>query len=248
MASLLVGCGGGATGGSGGGSTSTATGTGGAGGAGTTATSSSTGSGGPSLACANMGKAITALPACTSPAAKAITVPKGCEPAIDGVLYDDEWSDGACFNVAAGDLVVTMKYANDALYLGMSGPPTCGCGMGFYFSPQNGKSFAISVVDDPFNTDGDRSDFTLDASGLKPVANDMTIKVRGPAPMPNPVSYEWQIPYAVLGIQKGSADSFKMAVVHSSATWPEGLSQMNGQVTYADDEPTWAVISAPTWD
>jgi hypothetical protein len=53
---------------------------------------------------------------------------------------------------------------------------------------------------------------------------------------------------AELGIQKGGADSFKMAIVHSSAAWPEGLAQMNGKVTYSDDSPTWAVISAPTWD
>jgi hypothetical protein len=192
--------------------------------------------------------AITALPACAGAATKAITVPKGCEPAIDGVLYGDEWSDGACVNLAAGDLVVTMKYANDALYMAMSGPPTCGCPMQFYFSPENGKNFVVSVFDDPFKTDGDRSDFTLDATGLKPTATNMEIKVRGPAPSPDPVVYEWQIPYSALGIQKGGADSFKMAMVHSSATWPEGLAQMNGKVTYADDEPTWAVISAPTWD
>jgi hypothetical protein len=192
--------------------------------------------------------AVTALPACTAAATKAVTVPKGCEPAVDGVLHDDEWGDGSCFNVAAGDLVVTMKYANDSLYVAMSGPPTCGCGMGFYFSPENGKNFVVSVFDDPFATDGDRSDFTLDDTGLKAKAIDMDIKVRGPGNMPTPVRYEWQIPYATLGIQKGGADSFKMAVVHSAATWPEGLAQMNGKVTYASDSPTWAVISAPTWD
>ena len=198
--------------------------------------------------CAGTGMAITALPACASAPTKAITVPKGCEPAVDGVFHDDEWSDGACFNVAAGDLVVTMKYANDSLYLAMSGPPTCGCGMGFYFSPENGKNFVVTLFDDPFNTDGDRGDFTLDMTGLKPAATNMKIKVRGPGNMPNPVSYEWQIPYTALGIQKGGADSFKMAIVHSSASWPAGLAQMAGKVTYADDSPTWAVIAAPTWD
>jgi hypothetical protein len=193
--------------------------------------------------------AITALPACTSAPSKAITVPKGCEPAIDGVLHDDEWSDGSCFNLAVGDLVVTMKYANDALYMAMSGPPTCGCPMGFYFSPESGKNFVIQLFDDPNNTDGDRTtDFTLDATGLKPGGLDKAIEIRGPGNAPTPVSFEWKIPYAELGIQKGGADSFKMAITHSSATWPEGLAQMNGKVTYADDEPTWAVISAPTWD
>lgn len=256
LASILAGCGGDATTGSGAGgggststSTSTATGAGGAGGS--TATSSSTtstSSGGPSTMCSGTGAAITALPACASAASKAITVPKGCEPAVDGVLHDDEWSDGACFNVAAGDLVVTMKYASDALYLGMSGPPTCGCGMGFYFSPENGKNFVISLVDDPFGTDGDRSDLVLDATGLKPGAIDKAIVIHGPGNQPMPVSYEWKIPYAELGIQKGGADSFKMAIVHSAASWPEGLATMNGHATYASDEPTWAVISAPTWD
>jgi hypothetical protein len=198
--------------------------------------------------CAGAGMAITALPACASAPALAITVPKGCEPAIDGVLYDDEWTDGACFNVAAGDLVVTMKYANDALYMAVSGPPTCGCGIGFYFSPENGKNFVVSLADDPFGTDGDRSDLVLDATGLKPGTVDKSIIVHGPGNQPVPVSFEWKIPYAALGIQKGGADSFKMAITHSSATWPEGLAQMNGKVTYADDSPTWAVISAPTWD
>lgn len=246
---MLVGCGGDTGSSSGGGSTSSATGTGGAGGGGATSSSTtSTGSGGPSALCGETGTAITGLPACSSAAAKAITVPKGCEPAVDGVLHDDEWSDGACFNVADGDLVVTMKYANDSLYLGMSGPPTCGCGMGFYFSPENGKNFVVSVFDDPFGTDGDRSDFTLDMTGLKPAAADKSIVIHGPGNMPVPVSYEWEIPYAKLGIQKGGADSFKMAVVHSSASWPAGLAQTNGKVNYADDEPTWAVISAPTWD
>lgn len=248
LASMLSGCGGDAMSGSGGGSSSSSssTGEGGAGGGGTTSTS--TGSGGPSTACPGMGMAITALPACTAAATKAITVPKGCEPAIDGVFHADEWGDGSCFNVAAGDLVVTMKYANDALYMGVSGPPTCGCGIGFYFSPENGKSFVVSLADDPFGTDGDRSDFVLDATGLKPGTADKAIVIHGPGNQPTPVSFEWKIPYAELGIQKGGADSFKMAITHSSASWPEGLAQMNGKVTYADDEPTWAVISAPTWD
>ncbi len=253
LASLLGGCGGDTTSGAGGSSTATSTtattGEGGAGGSGTTSSSTtSTGTGGPSPTCADTGAAITALPACASAASKAITVPKGCEPAIDGVLHDAEWSDGACFNVAAGDLVVTMKYASDALYLGMSGPPTCGCGMGFYFSPEAGKNFVISLFDDPFGTDGDRSDFTLDATGLVADKVDKTIVIHGPGNQPMPVSYEWKIPYVKLGIQKGGADSFKMAIVHSSASWPEGLAQMNGKVTYASDEPTWAVISAPSWD
>jgi hypothetical protein len=247
LTSMLVGCGGDATSGAGG-SATTATGAGGAGGSGATSTSTSTGSGGPSMACVMTGMAVTEIPACAAAATKAITVPKGCEPAIDGVFRDGEWSDGACFNVAAGDLVVTMKYANDALYLGMSGPPTCGCGMGFYFSPENGKNFVISLADDPFGTDGDRSDLVLDATGLKPGTVDKSITIHGPGNQPMPVSFEWKIPYAALGIQKGGADSFKMAIVHSSASWPEGLAQTNGKVTYADDESTWAVISAPTWD
>lgn len=246
LASMLVGCGGDTTSGAGGGSTSTATGAGGAGGA--TGTSTSTGSGGPAMLCAQTGKAILDIPACASPASKAITVPKGCEPAIDGVFHEGEWDDGACINVAVGDLVVTMKYANDALYLGMSGPPTCGCPMGFYFSPENGKNFVIGLFDDPNGTNGDRTDFTLDATGLKPGTEDKEIIIHGPGMMPTPVSYEWKIPYAQLGIQKGAADSFKMAIVHSAASWPEGLAQINGKVTYADDSPTWAVISAPTWD
>jgi hypothetical protein len=250
LASVLAGCGGSTTSGAGGGSTSTTTGEGGAGGGSTVSASAttSTGTGGPSTTCADTGAAVTALPACASAASKAITVPKGCEPAIDGVLHDAEWSDGACFNLAAGDLVVTMKYANDALYLAMSGPPTCGCGMGFYFSPEAGKDFVISLFDDPFGTDGDRSDFTLDATGLVAGAVDKDVVIHGPGNQPMPVSYEWKIPYAKLGIQKGGADSFKMAIVHSSASWPEGLAQMNGKVTYASDEPTWAVISAPSWD
>ncbi len=253
LASTLIGCGSDPGSSSGGGSTSTstvtATGAGGAGGG--TATSSSTtstGSGGPSAACDMTGTAVLAIPACASAASKAITVPKGCEPKVDGVFRPGEWSDGACFNVAAGDLVVTMKYANDSLYIGMSGKPTCGCPMGFYFSPEKGKSFVISLFDDPFKTDGDRSDYTLDSTGSKPAATNKTIKIIGPAPSPDPVSYEWQIPYSALGIQKGGADSFKMAIIHSAAAWPEGLAQTMGAATYADDEPTWAVISAPTWD
>ena len=97
---MLVGCGSDTTSGSA--AHSTATGAGGAGGGGATSTSTSTGSGGPSMLCPAAGMAILEIPACASAAAKAITVPKGCEPAIDGVFHDGEWSDGACFNSQRG--------------------------------------------------------------------------------------------------------------------------------------------------
>jgi hypothetical protein len=228
-------------GGSGGGGASTTSGSG-------TTTTSGTGT---MAACPSGGTEKPDLVTCTTADTSMVTVPQGCAPAVDGVIHDVEWMDGACFNVSgAGGMTVVVKSSGDSLYMATSGAPTCGCGMQFYFLPAGGGgNFVVSVFDDPFGKDGDRSDFTLTSSGLTQATKDGSIDVECPGMMPTPVRYEWKIPLAKLGLEPGKAGQFKLAFTHSGAKWPAGLSVdgTSGLATFADGEPTWGVLSSTSW-
>ena len=146
-------------------------------------------------------------------------------------------------------MTVEIKHAGDAVYMATSGMPTCGCPMQIYFQAADGKNFVVSVFDDPFNKDGDRSDFTLTPqSTLAMAAIDKSIVTACPGNTPTPIRYEWKIPLAKLGLSEGKAGQFKLAIVHAGAHWPAGLSlTAQGVATYDASEPTWGTVSSPSW-
>jgi hypothetical protein len=175
-----------------------------------------------------------------------VDVPAGCTPTIDGSLHQEEWSDAACFTVASGDMVVRIKYSGDSVYMATSGSPTCGCGMPFEFDPDgtgaaNGNEFAISVFDDPFGTDGDRSNYVLQNGAFVVGTVPTGVVVMCPGNQPSPIRYEWKIPFAALGIIAGSPHSYRQAIIHSSAHWPDGLVLTSG---VAVDPTNWGQMSS----
>jgi hypothetical protein len=197
-------------------------------------------------ACASGGTALTMLPACTNAATSSIVVPSGCTPTIDGTLHAEEWSDGVCFD-AGGDTVV-MKHDATQVYLAFSATPSCGCPMNFMFDPDgtgtSGDEFSLNLFDDPFQTDGDRSDWTLSgttwSSGTAPAG----IVTRCPGGQPSPINYEISLPYAALGITAGGTHTFRLAIQHVLAGWPAAVAGGSSQST---DPSMWGTISATTW-
>jgi hypothetical protein len=195
--------------------------------------------------CPGSGAGITMLPSCSSPATATVEVPKGCLPTIDGVIHADEWNDGACFQ--AGDQTMYVKYAGDSLYMATSVKPTCGCGMPFYFDPNgqgglDGDEFAISVFDDPFMSDGDRTDFKILGGMLQTGMAPAGIVTKCPMMVP---SYEWKIPLSALGVVPGTAHAARFAFVHAQAHWPASLTMNSGRV--ADDPTTWGKLESSSW-
>jgi hypothetical protein len=254
---FLVACGGGKAtssgpGGSATSSSSSGTHTGGAATAsssGVGGTAGAGGSGGPS-SCTDGGAEIQSLPGCATPDTNVVAVPGGCTPTVDGTLHAAEWADGACFNVmGTGGMVVVVKYSGDSLYMATSGPPTCGCPMQFYFEPLGGQNFGVQVFDDPVGKDGDRSDFTLTATGLMlaPMP-DSSIVTACPGNMPTPIRYEWRIPLTKLGVPPGLPGQFQMAITHSGANWPTALAvNTSMHATFQNGEPTWGALKSSSW-
>jgi hypothetical protein len=217
----------------------------------TTATGSmttSTGTGMPQQ-CSGTGAEITDLPACASNTSSPVTVPRGCEPGADGVLHADEWADGACFT--AGDMTIVAKYGNDALFLAVSGQPTCGCPMGFYFNPDgtaalSGDEFALGLFDDPFGMDGDRTDFKLTGGVWSMTTQNMAISTRCPGNQPTPVRYEISLPFSTIGVTPGSAHDLGFAFVHAGVKWPAGLT-VDMMAQGPIDPSNWGKLSSATW-
>jgi hypothetical protein len=244
----------GGAGGAGAGGSGAAGGATGTGGTGGTASTGNGGSGGwsPPALCATGGAEIDKLPDCAAGPLDTIAVPAGCAPVIDGVLHAEEWGDGTCFDVGgsgAPDMVVRMKIAGDSLYFATSGLPTCSCGMKFYFDPSgmqglDGDEFAVSVMDDPFLKDGNRSDFVFQAGKLVAGNAPGGIETACPGNLPNPVRYEWRLPLSALGAKAGTTHPFRFAIVHAEAKWPAGLTvDGNGA---ASTPGTWGVVKPAT--
>ncbi len=191
---------------------------------------------------------------CQAGAIKSGDVPVGCAPSVDGTLHLDEWQDAACFTVtgtgaASPDMAVYVKYAGDSVYMATIGVPTCGCAMPFVFDPDgntglDGDEYAVSVFDDPFMTNGDRADFVIQGgmfvSGMAPAG----IVTMCPGNMPNPIVYEWKLPFTALGITPGSPHTYRMAIVHAMAKWPDTLTLNASGVP--DDPSTWGPLSSST--
>lgn len=201
-------------GGSTGASMSTSTGTG------------SSSSGAMAKACPGSGAEITELPACAGSTATPVTVNAGCDPTFDGVLHADEWSDGTCF--FAGDMTIVAKHGADGLYLAVSGPPTCGCPMGFVFDPDkagaaNGDEFVVAVFDNPFDVDGDRGDFRLVNGSFMAGMAPEGIVTACPGNMPTPIRYEIKLPYAAIGAAAGAPHDLGFAHYHATKHWPASL-------------------------
>jgi hypothetical protein len=197
--------------------------------------------------CSTGGAAITSLPACTGPGStSAVDVPAGCTPTVDGTLHLEEWNDAACFTVSGGDMVVRIKYSGDSVYMATSGLPTCGCPMPFEFDPDgsgaaNDNEFDVSVFDDPFGTDGDRGNWILQNGAFVQSTVPAGILVMCP-PNPSPVRYEWKIPFAALGITAGTAHTWRLAIIHASAHWPDGLAVNTEDVSV--DPTNWGQMSS----
>lgn len=192
----------------------------------TSATLSSSSTGVAANPCPGSGAEITELPTCGTMAASPVPVAAGCDPTFDGTLHADEWTDAACF--LAGDMSIRAKYGADGLYLAASGPPTCGCPMGFVFDPDhagdaNGDEYIVALFDDPFDKDGDRGDFLLMngtfMSGMGPEG----IVTACPGNMPNPVRYEIKLPYAAIGAPDGAPHDLGFAFYHANEHWPPTL-------------------------
>jgi hypothetical protein len=209
-------------------------------------------------ACAT-GTKITSLPSCNTPDSLTIEVPKGCTPSVDGTLHDTEWSDATCIRLPKDSLVeqmdVYLKYSGDALYLASSTVPMLGMPYPTQFDPNgqavlDGDEFIVNVYDDPFQTDGDRFDDVYSATksdfviGKAPAG----IVTRCPGSTPNPVVYEWKLPFSALGITPGAAHAFGFAIIHSSGShWPSTVDYAPSKM-YSLDPSTWGqVSSADLW-
>lgn len=191
---------------------------------GTTSASSSTGT--MSKPCPGTGAEITELPACAGSTATPVSVNQGCDPTFDGVLHADEWSDGTCF--LAGDMTVVVKRGTDGLYMAASGPPTCGCPMGFVFDPDhagaaNGDEYIVALFDDPFEKDGDRVDFVFQGGKFTSGMGPEGIVTMCPGAMTTPIRYEIKLPYAAVGAVAGAPHDLGFALYHATEHWPSTL-------------------------
>ncbi len=128
-------------------------------------------------------------------------------------------------------MTIYVKYSGSTFYMAFSTIPSCGCGMGFAFDPDDGSAldgdeFSVGVFDDPFSANGDRFDSVYTnnawASGSAPAG--IVTACPSPAPQPpNAIPYEWSMPFSALGITAGSPHTFKMAIYHSGQSWPPGI-------------------------
>jgi hypothetical protein len=146
---------------------------------------------------------------------------------------------------------VYVKYAGDSFYMATIGNPTCGCGMQFNFLPSGGATigadeFSISVFDDPFQKDGDRSDLKIAGGAFAKGTAPAGIVTACPGGQPSPVPYEWKIPLTALGVTPGASHAFRMSIVHAGAKWPSGLTLNASQVPA--DASTWGTLSSGTWN
>ncbi len=200
-------------------------------------------------ACPTPGTGEARLPACTAAATSTVNVPAGCVPTVDGTLHFEEWADAACISLGASGDVAYLKYAAGNVYLAFSATPACGCGMSFAFGPADsatfdGTQFAVNVFDDPFSTNGDRGDFVIQNGGWTQGSAPAGIVTACPGNQPNPINYEFKIPFAALRIQAGSAHTFGFAIDHpSGGVWPAGLALTAGS-SLPGDPSTWGSVSS----
>jgi hypothetical protein len=99
------------------------------------------------------------------------------------------------------------------------------------------------VADDPFGTNGDRSDFTPQAGQWSQGTAPPGIVTACPGNMPTPDRFEWKIPFAALGIAPGAAHTFRFAFVHAGAKWPAALATSGN---FSTDPSTWGQVSSAT--
>jgi hypothetical protein len=199
--------------------------------------------------CSNVGANI-ALGSCQASAIQDGIVPGGCAPTVDGSPHLSEWKDAACFTVGTGDMRVYVKYAGDAVYLASIGNPTCGCPMQFNFLPGGGTTlgptqFTTAVFDDPANPDGDRTDMRISGGAYVQSTAPAGIVTACPSGQPTPMTYEWKIPFAAVHLTAGAAGTFRLAILHAAASWPDGLTTNAGGVP--DDPATWGTLTSKTW-
>jgi hypothetical protein len=200
----------------------------------------------PSTACTQTGAALS-VGGCQAAAMQNGDVPKGCAPSVDGALHLDEWQDSACFVAGGGDMTVYVKYAGDSFYMATIGNPTCGCTMDFAFDPDgattlDGDEFVVKVFDDPFGTDGDRSDWAIQGGSYVAKAAPAGIVTACPGNTPTPIGYEWKVPLADLAVQPGASHTFRLALVHAQAKWPSALT-LNGS-SVPNDPSSWGTLSS----
>jgi hypothetical protein len=108
----------------------------------------------------------------------------------------------------------------------------------------NGDEFGIGVFDDPFVTDGDRSDHVLTSGVWGTGTVPEGIVTRCPGGQPSPIRYEWQVPLSALGITPGGAHTFGFAIAHPGAAhWPTGVTTVDA-MEYPTDPAQWSAISS----
>lgn len=212
------------------------------------------GGGGTPNACAET-TVITALPPCNPTSNDPpVVVPKGCTPNVDGTLHAEEWADATCFNVmSAGSALmpVYVKYGQDAVYVAESGSQTGG-GFITYLDPDDsdamGDEIDVSVFDDAFGTDGDRSDGAYQNGAWSTVATPVSgVIVKNPANMngaPGALfTFEWKIPFSAVGIAPGQAHAFRIGIDYQFAAWPSSASP----VGMGTDPSTWGRLTSTSW-
>jgi hypothetical protein len=73
------------------------------------------------------------------------------------------------------------------------------------------------------------------------------IVTKCPGMMPTPIAYEWQIPFSALKIAAGSPHTFRMAIVHAQAHWPDGLAVPAGGGLSVDPSTWGTLTSSANW-
>jgi len=206
------------------------------------------GGGGEAEACAET-TPVERAPECGAGPTSSVNLPSGCAPNVDGTLHMEEWDGATCFNVGDAGDVIYAKFAGDAVYLAFSATPSCGCPMAFAFDPDAGDSFdgdefGVMVFDDPFNPDGDRSEGITDGDAWVEGSAPAGIVTACPGAQPDPINYEWRIPFSALGITAGAEHTFGIAVNHPlDGVWPEGIT-LEG--TMPVDAGEWGRIGSPS--
>ena len=196
--------------------------------------------------------AIPRLPACSAAATSSVQVNAGCTPSVDGTLHQEEWADATCFNLGTGGDVMYAKYSAGAVYLAFSATPSCGCGMAFSFDPDGGTTldgdeFTVDVFDDPFSTNGDRGDFVVQGGAWTMGTAPAGVVAMCPGSNPNPINYEFKVPFSAVGITAGSAHTFRFAANHpNGGSWPAGVTTPSG-MTIPDNPSNWGQLSSSSW-
>jgi hypothetical protein len=122
--------------------------------------------------------------------------------------------------------------------------------MPFYFDPDgattlDGDEFFVSVFDDPFATNGDRTDWVVQSGTFVQGAARPGIVTMCAGNQPTPIAYEWKIPLSVLKITPGAAHTYRAAIVHNHAAWPSTLTQtLQGAYMFATDPSTWGTFTS----